>query len=212
MFLVVIARDERVLVAAFGVNVPEGEVVLTREAALAAVARFAPAAMKICCAHIAHKTEVGGVRLGVSTSEAASAAYADLSRLCEKILVERMAAGPIAELIVGAARDPALGLHLLIGAGGVLAELMSDRTILMLPVDGRQVRAALDSLQVDKLLRGWRGRRSANREAIVSAILGVAGFVAAHADELEELDVNPLIVTERDAIAVDALIRLRERK
>jgi len=89
---------------------------------------------------------------------------------------------------------------------------MSDRTILMLPVDGRQVRAALDSLQVDKLLRGWRGRRSANREAIVSAILGVAGFVAAHADELEELDVNPLIVTERDAIAVDALIRLRERK
>ena len=204
--------EAKARLAAFGVNVPEGEVVLTREAALAAVARFAPAAMKICCAHIAHKTEVGGVRLGVSTSEAASAAYADLSRLCEKILVERMAAGPIAELIVGAARDPALGLHLLIGAGGVLAELMSDRTILMLPVDGRQVRAALDSLQVDKLLRGWRGRRSANREAIVSAILGVAGFVAAHADELEELDVNPLIVTERDAIAVDALIRLRERK
>jgi len=198
--------------ATFGVNVPEGEVVTTRDAAVAAVARFAPAAMKICGAHIAHKTELGGVRLGLSTPDDAASAYADLSRHSDRILVERMAAAPLAELIVGAARDPALGLHLVIGAGGVLAELLADSAILMLPARETDARAALASLKVNKLLEGWRGKPAANHEAIIAAILGIADFVVAHAAELEELDVNPLIVSEREAIAVDALIRLREPK
>jgi acyl-CoA synthetase (NDP forming) len=202
--------EAKARLSAFGLLLPEGEVVTTREAALAAVARYAPAAMKICCAHIAHKTELGGVRLGLTTPEAASAAFADLSRISDRILVERMAAEPLAELIVGAARDPALGLHLVIGAGGVLAELIADTAILMLPVTEAEARAALASLKIDKLLGGWRGKRGANREAIVAAILSIADFACAHAAELEELDVNPLIVTERDAIAVDALIRMRK--
>ena len=89
--------------------------------ALAAAQRLAPVAMKAVGAALAHKTELGAVKLGIATAERAGAAYDELARLSDRVLVERMAASPVAELIVGAARDPALGLHLMIGAGGVLA-------------------------------------------------------------------------------------------
>ncbi|MDE3175826.1 MAG: acetate--CoA ligase family protein, partial [Pseudomonadota bacterium] len=196
--------------AAFGVEVPEGEVCATREAALAAAARLAPVAMKAVGADIAHKTEIGAVRLGLVSPQDVANAYDELSRISARVLVERMAPAPVAELIVGAARDPALGLHLIIGAGGVLAELLADRRILMLPASAVDIRAALGELRVHRLLSGWRGKPAADIDAVVAAIAAIAIFVAAHAASLDELDVNPLIVTPDRAIAVDVLLRLRE--
>lgn len=201
--------EAKARLANFGVEVPEGCLCATRAQALAAVARLAPAAMKAVGAHIAHKTELGAVRLAVADSDAAGRAYDELARLSPRILVERMVEAPVAELIVGAARDPALGLHLVIGAGGVLAELIGDRRILVLPARETEIRAAVESLRIDRLLRGWRGKPSGDREALIGAIATIAAFVVAHADRLEELDINPLIVTPDRAVAVDAFLRWR---
>ena len=201
--------EGKVRIAAFGVAIPEGVVCSACDDALAAVARLAPVAMKAVGAEIAHKTEMGAVMLGVTSPAEAKSTYERLSRLSPRVLVERMAPSPVAELIVGAARDPALGLHMIVGAGGVLAELMADRRILVLPTSAAEVRAALDALKVDRLLRGWRGKPAGNREAVVVAILGIAAFVVAHADDLEELDINPLIVTPDGAVAADVLLRLK---
>jgi hypothetical protein len=196
--------------AAFGIQIPEGQICLTRADALDAAARLAPVAMKAVGAHIAHKTELGAVKLGIASPQAAAEAYDQLALLSNQILVERMASGAVAELIVGAARDPALGLHLVIGAGGVLAELIADRAILMLPATHGEIRAALASLKVDRLLRGYRGKPAANRDVLVDAIACISQFVVEHADQLEELDVNPLIATREAAVAVDVMMRMRQ--
>ena len=131
-------------------------------------------------------------------------------KLSARVLVERMATGAVAELIVGAARDPALGLHLILGAGGVLAEFLADRAILMLPTNQTEIDATLAGLKINQILKGWRGKPAADRAALIATIQRIADFVVAHAAEIEELDVNPLIATPDGAIAVDVLLRVRE--
>jgi acyl-CoA synthetase (NDP forming) len=195
--------------AGFGVIVPEGRFCRTRDEAVAAVKALGPAAMKACGPDLAHKTEANAVVLGVADPDLAAETFDRLIGLAPAVLVERMADKPVAELIVGAARDPALGLYMILGAGGILAELLADSAILMLPLSSEAVHEALDGLRVVKLLAGWRGKPAANIEAIVDAIIAIGDYVVANAATLEELDVNPLIVTPTTAIAVDALIRHR---
>ncbi len=115
----------------------------------------------------------------------------------------------VAELIVGIARDPQFGLYLTIGAGGVMVELWNDTRALLLPASRDEIRAAFLSLRSAPLLTGFRGRRKANIEAAVEVAWKLGNYALAQAGVLEELDINPLIVTADDAIAVDALIRNR---
>lgn len=196
--------------ARHGVSVPEGRLCRTEDDIVAAVAAYAPAAIKAVGSHIAHKTELGAVILTVRDEAGARAAFARLSPLSDDILVERMVGDVVAELIVGAVRDPALGLMLMVGAGGVFAELMQDTALLTLPLDAAEVERAIDGLKIAKLLNGWRGKPAADRANLVTAILAIGAFVTAHAATLQELDINPLIVTRSEAIAADALIRLAD--
>ncbi len=202
--------EAKALLRAYAVPVPEGRLCSDANAAAAAVADLAPAAMKAIGASIAHKTEIGALVLNVRDAAAARAEFARLSVISPQILVERMISAPVAELIVGAARDPALGLHMIIGAGGVLAELLADRVVLIPPVTRAEITTALASLRVAKLLAGWRGKPAADMAALVEAVAAIAELVVARADVLEELDVNPLIATATGAVAADALIRLRQ--
>jgi hypothetical protein len=114
----------------------------------------------------------------------------------------------VAEMIVGAVRDPALGLMLLVGAGGIFTELLDDTALLTLPLNAEEVERAIDGLKIAKLLNGWRGKPAADRASLVKTILAIGDFVTAHATTLQELDINPLMVTPSGAIAADALIRL----
>jgi acyl-CoA synthetase (NDP forming) len=200
--------DAKAALAAHGLITPARMVARDRKAALDALRRFGRVAMK--AVGLAHKTEQGGVILDIASEAAAEAAFARLSALSDTLLVEEMVADAVAELIVGVARDPVFGLHVIIGAGGVLAELMDDRAILIPPFDARDVREALGRLKIARVLAGYRGRPAANTAAIADAVLAVQSFVLANADRLLELDVNPLIVTPTLAVAVDALIRLEE--
>ena len=204
--------ESKQLLSRYGVRIPSG-VICESEAQALAAARSAegPVAMKAISPKIMHKTEAGAVLLEVQGDEAVSAGFAHLNRLAPQIMVEPMVRGAVAELIVGAARDPVVGLHLLIGAGGVMAEVLRDVAVLLLPVGRGDVLQALESLRVWPLLQGFRNRPAADVDAVIESVLAVQNFVMEHLETLEELDINPLIVCAEaeGAVAADALIRTR---
>jgi acyl-CoA synthetase (NDP forming) len=200
--------------AAKGLRVPEGRLVTAAEAPAAAAEVGFPVAVKAGGTALAHKTEAGAVALGLADCEAVATAAqriaAAVPEAARLMLVERMAPEPVAELIVGVTRDPLFGPSLVIGAGGILVELIDDSRTILLPTTRAKVEEALGSLKVAKLLDGYRGRPRGDRAAAIDAILAVAAFATAHHDRLHELDVNPLLVLPEGegAIAVDALISM----
>ncbi len=195
----------------FGVSVPDGFLVDGPKAAAAAAPRIGfPVVVKAVGAEIAHKSEAGAVILGLRTADAVSEAAAALRGIGEAILVETMVSDAVAELIVGVARDPRLGLHLVIGSGGILVELVGDSRTLLMPTTRDEVAEALRHLKVSKLLRGYRGKPAGDIGAAIEAIMAIQAFVNENASHLIELDVNPLMVRPegRGAIAADVLIRM----
>ena len=220
--------------ATFGVAVPPGAVARSEDEAVAVAASLGgPVAVKAL--GIAHKTERGAVRLGLSEPGEIREAARELLALgigggrdgsgggndggCGNdgggsggVLVERFTPDVVAELIVGLHRDPQLGLLLTVGSGGTFVELAADSATLLLPVSEAEVRTALSGLRCAPVLEGYRGRAPADVDAAVAAVLGIARFAVEHRDRLEELDVNPLGVCARGsgAVALDALIRTRE--
>ena len=205
------------MLAAHGLDVPSAECVAPADAPAAAQRLGFPVCVKVVSDRLPHKTEAGAVALKLASPEAVAAAvermteqiarYAPDVRV-ERILVEKMADAPLLELIVGVKREPNFGLALVLGAGGVLVELIRDTATLLLPVRESDVRGALLGLKLGPLLTGYRGRPKADLDAVVANVMAIARFAHAHADTLVELDVNPLLVMERGALAVDALVRL----
>lgn len=201
--------------AASGLAVPDGQLVTAAEVIAAAEQIGYPVVLKATGAALAHKTELGAVRLNIADAGALSAALEGMRHLSPRFLVERMARDAVAELIVGVQRDPQFGLALTVGAGGVLVELLKDAATLLLPTTRGAVLEALQSLRCWPLLQGFRGRPAGDVDAVLDAVMTVAAFAERHAAELLELDVNPLLVRPLDrpdrlgpgALAVDALIR-----
>ncbi|MBP2236827.1 acyl-CoA synthetase (NDP forming) [Sinorhizobium kostiense] len=161
---------------------------------------------------VAHKTEAGAVRLNLKCREEVLAAAEVMAALASGYLVEKMIESPVAELIVGALRDPVAGPVLTLGAGGILVELLNDSAILMLPATEQDIREAIDGLKIARLLYGYRGAPKADVAALVKIVAAVASYVVTHASKLEELDINPIMVLPegRGAVAADALIRRRK--
>lgn len=205
------ARAKAVL-AHQGVPVPESLVCRDIETAVTAATRFGTVAMKAVNAALAHKTEAGAVVLNLRSECDVRATYARLSQLGGSVLVERMIEASVAELIVGLRRDPVFGLHLLIGAGGIMAEMLEDTAILILPAGRAEMERALSGLKIYPLLQGWRGGPAADLPATLDALEAIQTFGLANGAGLEELEVNPLIVCEagRGAFAADALVRMRK--
>jgi acyl-CoA synthetase (NDP forming) len=195
--------------ARFGVPVPPARVVRNAgEAAAAAGELGYPVVIKAL--GVTHKTEVGGVRLGLGSADEVSAAVMEMSDLSEFYLVERMVEGVVAELIVGVARDEQFGPYLLVGGGGILVELMKDNASLLLPTTREQVLQALGELRCAPLFGGFRGAPPADLNAAADVILAVAGMVEDDPSSIIELDINPLMLLAegQGAVAADALISL----
>jgi len=194
----------------YGLSVPRGHKVACPAAAVTAAEDLGyPVAIKATGSSITHKSEIGAVRLGLRDAAAVRAAAAQLQAAHRtELLVEEMVSGAVAELIVGVARDAAFGPYLVLGSGGVLVELVGDRVTLLMPASEAEIRAALGSLRASRLLGGYRGRPAGDVDAAVRAIAAIQGFALAQHSRLVELDVNPLLVCERGAIAVDALLRM----
>lgn len=203
-------HESKEAVKPFGLPVPEGRHVGTAERAAKAAAEIGfPVALK--GSGVAHKTEAGAVKLNLrSEAEVLEAAQA-MAGVAKGYLVERMAAKPVAELIVGALRDPVTGPVLTIGAGGILVELMDDSAIITLPTTKADIEKAIAGLKITKLLTGYRGQARGDMTALVNAVSAACDFVIAHASDIGELDINPLMVLPegQGVIAADALVRMR---
>jgi len=202
-------HEAKSLLAKFGISVPEGKVCNANEGANVARLLGFPVTIKTSSVALAHKTEAGGVVLNIRTVKDAKAATLRMAKLAPQVLVERMVTGAVAELIIGLKSDPQFGAALVIGAGGIFTELLKDSVTLLLPTSEGEISRALQGLKVWKLVEGFRGK-SGDARAVVNAVLAVASFAAAHAGTIAELDVNPLLVLPKGAVAVDALIRMRK--
>jgi acyl-CoA synthetase (NDP forming) len=186
------------------------------EIAAAASAMNFPLALKIVSPDILHKTEVGGVVLGLTDAEAvADAAAAMLTRVdaaqpdatVDGFLLSEMAPAGV-ELILGTRRDPLFGPLVMVGLGGVTAELFQDVAIRLAPVGRDEASEMLRELRSFPLLDGWRGGPKADLDAAADAIVAVSALAAANADHVETIEINPLRLLEagRGAIALDAVI------
>ncbi|HWG71397.1 MAG TPA: acetate--CoA ligase family protein, partial [Steroidobacteraceae bacterium] len=197
--------------AACGVAVPRGRLVPAKDAAAAAAELGFPVVIKASGAHLEHKTEMGAVALDIRSETDAATAARRLAQLSDSLLVEEMLTDGVAEILIGVIVDPQFGQVLVLGAGGVFTEVMSDSVSLLPPWTQASIEAALRRLTVAKLFGGYRGKPAADMPALIAAILGVARYASANVAALIELDVNPVIVRPagRGAVAVDAMIRLK---
>jgi acyl-CoA synthetase (NDP forming) len=204
--------ESKAVLARCGVPVPAARVVRSAgEAAAAAEELGYPVVVKAL--GVTHKTDVGGVRLGLGDAEEVSAAVTEMSNLSESYLVEKMVNGVVAELMVGVARDEQFGPYLMVGGGGILVEMMKDTVSLLVPTTRERVLHALGQLKCAPLLNGFRGAPPADLKAAADVILAVAGMVENDPSAIIELDINPLMLLAegQGAVAADALISLNAK-
>ncbi len=194
------------LLADYGIKVTQSLPATDAAGALAAASQIGyPVVLKTDEPQFQHKSDVGGVLLGIGDAGQLAAGYADLAdRLGPRVLVSQTAP-PGVELALGIVTDPELGPLLVVGAGGVLVELLADRAIALPPVSRADARELIDGLRVSKLLAGVRGSPSAEMDAVTTAIVGLSALALELGSELAALDVNPLICGQAGALAVDAL-------
>jgi acyl-CoA synthetase (NDP forming) len=165
-----------------------------------------PVALKTAAPGVTHKTDVHGVVLGVRDADAVRTAYQDLAdRLGPEVSVSATAR-PGVELALGLVRDPQLGPLVVVAAGGVLTELLGDRVVALPPVSRDRAENLLQALRIRSLLDGWRGSAAVRVDAVVDAIIGMSRLAIELGDRFDALDVNPLVVSEAGAVAVDVLV------
>ncbi len=189
--------EAKARLAQAGVGVPKGATAATLEG-LRVVGLTPPYALKGL--GFAHKTEAGAVRLGLTTLDGQAAMPGATG-----YLVEEMVTGAVAEVLVGVRRDPVYGATVTVGMGGVAAEVLADTQTLVLPVTAKEVAGAFRRLRLWPLLDGYRGRPMADVEAAVAVVMALQGIMEAD-PRVAEVEVNPLILRENGAVAVDAVI------
>ena len=187
-------------------------VIPTREAGSVAVAVGAanelgwPVAIKTAAPGVQHKSDVGGVALGLADADALRTAYEDIAaRLGPRVVVAPMAPKGV-EVALGVVRDPTFGPLVLVAAGGVLVELMKDRQLALPPLDEHRARSLIDRLRSRPLLDGVRGAPAADVASLAFAISRLSVLAGDLGDLIAALDVNPMIVSPGGCVAVDALV------
>jgi succinyl-CoA synthetase beta subunit len=203
----------RALLASAGFPLVPASRAATVDEALAAASRYGfPVALKAAVPAVAHKTDIGGVELGVggpeelrAAAKRIDAALAAAGHRADGFLVSPMRP-PGVELIAGVVRNPVWGLVLAVGFGGTWAEVLGDTALRVLPVDERDVREMLGELRGAPLLRAPRGLPPTDTDAVVAAILTLAGLAASLPGHLESIEVNPLWVRGHQVEGLDALV------
>ena len=209
------------LLASFGVAVPKSMLIQSAaDAARACGELQPPLALKVVSPDILHKSDAGGVKVGLkSAGEVEESVRAMMKQPAignariDGFLLEEMApAGQ--EVVIGGLNDPQFGPLVMVGLGGVFIEVLADVSFRICPIVRVDANEMLDELKGAALLRGARGRRALSREAIVDALLkigGEGGLLMTHAQDIAEADINPLIVSEHSAVAVDSRFVLTKK-
>ena len=197
------------LIKKYGISVPHGKLISSSNEALKVAQKLSyPVTLKVSSADLVHKSEKGAVRVNIKNPEMLNKACEDLMKIGPTLLVEKMIESAISELIIGVNYDPTFGKYIVIGSGGILVELLNDSIPLLLPVTREDAFVALSKLKVYPMLQGYRGKPSADIDAVIDVVMSVVDLITS--SEIIELDINPLLVmTKGDgAIAVDALVKL----
>jgi acetate---CoA ligase (ADP-forming) len=195
------------LLADYGVpTVPARAASSAGEAVSAAEELGWPVVLKTAAPGVQHKSDVGGVVVGVPDAEALRAVYGGLAaRLGPQVTVAAVAPVGV-ELALGVVRDPTFGPLVLVAAGGVLVELLGDRKLALPPLDEAGARRLIDGLQVRPLLDGVRGAPASDVNAVAHAVSRLSVLAADLGDHLQALDVNPVLAGPGGCVAVDALV------
>jgi len=174
-----------------------------------------PLCLKVISGDIVHKSDSGGIKLGIEDRQGLVDGYrtllADIARLnpaasINGVVVQEMVSKG-KEVMIGAKRDPVFGPCLILGTGGVYTEIFDDYSFRLAPITESEAEAMVEELRLAPLLKGVRGEAACHIPSIVEALLSVSQLVTTH-QEIVELDINPLIVDERAAVVVDARIFL----
>lgn len=211
------ALDEaagKALLSSYGVDVPKSVVVKNADGVDAAFATMkAPVVVKVVSPDILHKSDAGGVKVNLRSAAEVKDAIAAMAASpqikaakVEGYLIEEMAA-PGQEIVVGGLRDPEFGPLVMVGLGGIFVEVLADVSFRICPITRVDAQEMIGELKGAAILKGARGRKAASLDAIVDVLLKVGGengLLLQHANDIKEADINPLIVSESGAVAVDA--------
>ncbi len=199
-----------------GVSVVETELATSREEAISISQQFGfPVVLKIASSDVVHKSDAGGVKLGLKTSRQVGKAYDDILRAIRKeypeakiqgVSVQKMAR-PGLEVIIGMSKDAQFGPVLMFGLGGILVEILKDVSFRIVPLVRRDAREMIREIKGYPLLEGYRGQEAVDVANLEEIILKVSSFVEQH-PEVKELDLNPIFAYSDGAVAVDARIIL----
>jgi acetate---CoA ligase (ADP-forming) len=204
----------KVLLATYGIGVPDERLVHSAGDAVAAAASIGyPVVVKVQSRDIAHKTEVGGVKLGLRTAAEVRRAFAEVKAVAREARFEGALVShqvePVAELLAGISSDPQFGHMVLVGMGGILTESLRDFSLRMPPIDERIGAEMLEELRGVAVLRGERGRPPADLSALVNVLVALGDIALDLGERLVELDINPLFALPEGALAGDALLVVR---
>jgi len=203
------------LLSAFDVPLVDTQLATSRETAVDAAGELGyPVVLKIDSPEIPHRTDIGGVAVGVETPEEVRTAYDDIVAAAREVADERDIEGVLVqpmveegvEALVGASPDDVFGSLVTVGPGGVLVEAMDDSEVLVPPFSAAEAREAIEETMLDTLLTNRRGGDAIPLDPFVEFLVNVGNLTAA-VDDVAELDLNPVMVTENGPVAVDALVR-----
>ena len=187
----------------YGLKIPKTEKCLLSDAHFVSDQIGYPVVLKALGS--AHKSEMGEVVLNLENKKAVKNASKKVSE--KHVIIEKMIDDAIVELLIGIVHDPAHGMLLTIGAGGILTEILSDTSSLLLPSSEDDVLECFNQLKISKIAKGYRGFSGVDVNQIVDAIMKIQEFVLDNRDKVFEIEINPLLVTSSEVIVADALIR-----
>ena len=197
--------ESKAILAEYGVDLPH--FIVVAQGSLPETLPFSyPVVLKAIGEN--HKSEMGGVIIGLSNRAKLEIAMLEMDQ--PRYIIEELITDPIAELLVGIVGDQVHGYVLTLAAGGVLTEILRDSVSLSLPVNQIDILAALQRLKLAPMLAGYRGKPAVDKAALVRAVLAMQACVLDRRTSLAEIEINPLILTSKSAVAVDALIRIGE--
>ena len=208
--------ESKELIAAFGITTARHTVTASvKEAIQAATSIGYPIVLKIVSPDISHKTDVGGVKVGIKDAEGVKAAYEEIMKnvnikkpdaRIEGILVEEMAT-PSTEVIIGGLRDPQFGPAVMFGLGGIFVEIYKDVSFRIAPLEEYDAIDMIHEIKGSKILKGFRNTESLDITSLAQTILKVSNIMVS-IEEIKEIDLNPVLVYPKGVKAVDARIIL----
>ncbi len=203
--------DSKRVIAMAGVAVTREMLVRTKDEAIGAAREIGfPVVLKGCSAELTHKTEYGMVKVGLHTQEEVALAFGDLMSKgmeLDGILVQEMVDGE-RQFVIGLSRDPQFGPCVMFGLGGIFTEVLRDVSFRVAPITENDALEMIDEIRTKDILGAFRGSPAVDRNILAKALVGV-GNLGVEIEEIAEIDINPLIVTDDRPIAVDALVILR---